>query len=285
MTALGKILAIFVFLFSLVWCGLVVTGHVSRTNWKAAYEAERQRSVAAAAAATGFKDEMDKQAKAHAAQIALLTNDVKTRDTQIANLNNANQQHLNANQQMATLINQMTKTNDLTQANLKQANTQNDLLFTKNAQVEKERDTALTAQKNAEANALAIQLQADGIKKQNERYQNQLIAMNDQLKDLRSGANRPGGARVVPVPEGVRATVDKVFDGYVSINLGADAEIREGAELDVVRYGDKPEYLGKITITQVEPKAAVGQFVSKQGPTAKGDALPKAGDTVMKIGK
>ena len=40
---------------------------------------------------------------------------------------------------------------------------------------------------------------------------------------------------------------------------------------------------GKVRITQVSPKESVGQFVSKDGPTAKGDALPKVGDTVMKI--
>jgi hypothetical protein len=284
MTALGKILAIFVFLFSLVWCGLVVTGHVTRTNWKTAYEAERKRSQDAATAANDMKAELDKQAKAHAAQVAILTNDIKTHDTQIANLNLSNQNQNNANQLLLTANDKLTKAIELNQANLTQANKQNSLLFDKNALVEKERDTALTAQKNAEANALAIQLVADGIKKQNERYQNQLITLADQLKDLKSGANRPG-TRVVPVPEGVRGTVEKVFDGYVSITLGADAEIREGAELDVVRYGDKPEYLGKLTITQVEPKAAVGQFQSKDGPTAKGDALPRAGDTVMKIGK
>jgi len=283
MTALGKILAIFVFLLSLVWCGLVVTGHVTRTNWKAEAEAYRKKAAEAAGAANDMKAELDRQAKANSAQVALLTNDIKSLKDQVANLNTANQNQNTANQQLLTALNKATKDNELTLANLKQANTQNDLLFTKNAQIEKDRDTALTAQKNAEANALAVKLEADGIKKQNERYQNQLIAMNDRLRDMQSGANRPGGARVVPVPEGIRATIDKVFDGYVSISLGADAEIREGAELDVVRYGDKPEYLGTITITQVEPKAAVGQFVSKQGPTAKGDALPKAGDAVLKI--
>ncbi|HEY2784174.1 MAG TPA: hypothetical protein VGJ05_04290 [Fimbriiglobus sp.] len=283
MTALGKILAIFVLLLSLVWCGLVVSGHVARTNWKTEAEKYRKSAQEAATAANEARAEMDKQAKAYAGQIAILTGDKKSLAAQIATLDTTNQKQNGDIQQLLTLLNKYKTDSALAQANLTQAGKQNDILFTKQAETEKQRDNALTAQKNAEANALSIKLEADGIKKQNERYQNQLITQADQLRDLRTGGNRPGGARVVPVPESIRGTVDRVNGEYVSISVGADADVREGAVLDVVRYGDKPMYLGSLTITEVQPKKSVGLFQSKDGPTAKGDALPKSGDTVMKI--
>src|SRR5262245_9425459 len=140
MTALGKILAIFVFLFSLVWCGLVVTGHVTRTNWKAAFEAERKKHQETAAAATDARAELDRQGKAHAAQVAALTNDIKTLKEQNNTLNVANQNQNNANQGLLTVNNKLTKENAIAQANLTQANTQNDLLFERSARVETERN-------------------------------------------------------------------------------------------------------------------------------------------------
>jgi hypothetical protein len=88
---------------------------------------------------------------------------------------------------------------------------------------------------------------------------------------------------VVPVPEGLRATVEKVEGDFVTISLGADALIRAGAVLDVVRYGDQATYLGTLTVSHVSPKEASGQFSAKDGPTAKGAALPRVGDTVLKI--
>jgi hypothetical protein len=187
------------------------------------------------------------------------------------------------NQVLQARATSQTASNALAEANLKQANLQNDILTDHTVKVAKERDDALVAQKNAEALELKTRLEANGFKQQNERFQNQIITLNERVRDILSGANRPGATRVVPVPEGIRATVEKVEGDFVTISLGADALIREGAVLDVVRYGDQATYLGTITVSHVSPKEASGQFASKDGPNAKGAALPRSGDTVIKI--
>ncbi len=80
------------------------------------------------------------------------------------------------------------------------------------------------------------------------------------------------------VPEGFRGTVTAVDGDLITITPGADAGLKKGMSLDVSRASTSPaKYLGKVTILSVNPKEAVGRFVStKAKPTT--DDEPKTGD-------
>jgi hypothetical protein len=277
MTILGKTLAIFVFLLSLIWCGLVITGHVTRVNWKTEADTYRKKAQEAAAAAAEWKAELEKFKAASAGDLNAKTAEIAKLNTQVANLEKSLSGLQTNFQAKLTNEQKLTSNTELAQANLVAAGKQNDMLFDARAKTETERDTALRAQKAAEASELQAKLESEAIKKQNESFQNKVIELSQSLKDLKSGANKPGAVRVVPVPEDIRGTVSKVSGEYIQINLGADASLAEGAVLDVVRYGDKPMYLGTITLVQVSTKDAVGQF------TKKGEVAPKAGDSVIKL--
>jgi hypothetical protein len=83
-----------------------------------------------------------------------------------------------------------------------------------------------------------------------------------------------------PPPKDVRGVVTATNkNGLAQISVGSDNGVSVGNELDVFRVNPEnplaSQYLGKLRVTRVEPKAAVGQFVA-----AGREKLPKEGDEV-----
>lgn len=66
-------------------------------------------------------------------------------------------------------------------------------------------------------------------------------------------------------------------DGLTVISLGADEGMSVGQELFVYRDGNTPVYLGKLTLSVVEAKMALGSFSSRKGVEA---TRLQEGDTV-----
>jgi hypothetical protein len=282
MTILGKILLFFVLILSLIWTGLTVNAYVTRTNW--ANDAKKWKDQAELA-----KQSADYQRKlaedtrnAAAAQIATLRTTISSLQ---GNLDAQTKSAAEARQQLA----QMQDANmagdpqaKLLQANIAKLQKQVDLLQASLNTMEKTANEAVVAAEKAKGDALRADIERNDARRRADELQEIVFNLRDQVSLARSG-DRGGNSRLAP-PDDFRATVTKVDGDLVEINLGANAKLQRGAVLSVSRHTPAPKYLGTITITQVDPHGAVGQFSPPSGVTRPNPAdLPKAGDIVSVV--
>jgi hypothetical protein len=78
-----------------------------------------------------------------------------------------------------------------------------------------------------------------------------------------------------PRADRIEGKVTAVNEGLLKLNIGSDAGLKKGQELDVIRLEPKPLYLGKVKVVSVEPKEAVAQLIGAPKETIK------VGDQVM----
>jgi hypothetical protein len=114
-----------------------------------------------------------------------------------------------------------------------------------------------------------------------------LQARNEQLMkrlgELEKALTKPKAAppkeesRAIPAG-GIQGKITRLDDrsGLFQIDIGFDAGLRSGDNLDVFRKQPEPKYLGTLRIMQVKTRSAAGQFV----PAAGQNTLPQAGDDV-----
>jgi len=67
---------------------------------------------------------------------------------------------------------------------------------------------------------------------------------------------------VKPPPNNLEGTVREVKDNLVLIDVGADAGLAKGHELELFRMQPQPRYLGRVRILEVRAGEAVGQLVN-----------------------
>lgn len=70
----------------------------------------------------------------------------------------------------------------------------------------------------------------------------------------------------VPLVQGEVVMTQKARRGgreYVEVSVGSDDGLTEGAKMYVYRTGERPQYLGEIQLTRVNPDSAVGIVVEK----------------------
>ena len=279
MTALGKMMVVFVFLLSLVWAGLVVNTWATRTNWKA--EAEKQSKIAkenyegakslaeqskAERAALEAKvaamqanverlqlqnvEERDLKTKIYAAYEAKLIVD-RTGDGKIAELTT----------EIAKLQNQV----DVQSTNLKTMEA--DL----NAQV---RET----EKNKNLKDEAVR----SANESKERADSLTVKLQNQQDKMGAG----GAGNVRPLaPEGFRGTVTGFEAGFVQMTPGLNSGLKPGMTLMVTRSKGGKNYIGTILVGDiVEQGTAVGTWTAPsyvKKPT--GDDFPQAGDEIVPL--
>lgn len=284
MTAIGKIMVVFVFLLSLIWAGLVVNTWATRTNWKA--EADKQNKIA--------KENYD-GAKALAEQAKA---DRSASDSKVAAL------QANVDRQQQQLVEQREQYNKLYAAydtklkadregDKKVADLTIDIMKLQN-----ERDLLDKNLKKMEAdlNAQVIVTEANRNQKEEalraaaaEKQRADLLVTKLQLKEEELAAAKSGGKgnlRPLP-PEGFRGTV-LAFAGsdIVEISPGINAGLKEGMLLTIRRTEGAKNYIGAILIESTDPDKAVGKWVKPFSvKVAKGDDFPKAGDEVVPMNK
>ena len=282
MTALGKTLTVFVFLLSLVWCWLTVNAYATRTNWVTQAKQAQVHMQSAVDRAREMEQENRNLIALSEAQAKKLADTIEEQKSTIAKLQTDN----------AAIKAQFDK-----KLAAEKADENKTALSIKNEQATLEQLNALKANKDAiegklidatrneqaaKNDALQQKLEAESLRARNETIELQLAQLQELYRDSRlgRGGNAPGGGPVVPVPANIRATVKSISsDGLVTISLGADAGLVRGAVLDVARLSTT-KYLGKLRLSLVDPKEAVGVFESAFGVRATGDNLPKVGDLV-----
>jgi hypothetical protein len=286
MTILGKILVFVVLVLSLLWTFLTASAFSARTNWQATAKRYQDEAQKAATAATAMKAQLDAEREASLEQVRVIREDrdryasttdliTKDREKLLTQYNELLEATKKQSAEAAPLIGQKEKL--IAEVGLKDEQIRakdaeiNQLTLVKEAAVVKAGERTLeAAAQTARANRLADQVQT----------LQEALAARGAAGQARPG--QPAGPRS-PAPAGFRASVvsAQAIGGevFVTINQGLDAGLQKNTELTVQRLSGGGQYLGRLVITEVNPKDAVGKFViPNRRPTAAD--YPRAGDTV-----
>lgn len=295
MTWVGKILAVLVLVLALAWMWFTASVYVARTNWKNDRDAWKKLYEEAKTARTAELDSYRNEKAGLEAELLAMKTANQGLAAQVAKLNGANEATTKAN---ATL-NKTISENDIKatelQANLTAAAAEVQTARKRIAELEGERVNLVVKAETAERERQAAANLTRKAETDRQLAEQRLERLSTELAEIKAvGGGTAGGAvtngftKPAPaLPEGIRGTVTKYEDGYVQLSIGIDAGLSVGSTLDIYRHDDGGKYLGTVTITNVYPKEAVGLFKSAENRPVgrlRPDQLPKAGDTVGKIG-
>jgi hypothetical protein len=288
MTVLGKILVFVILVLSLLWTFLTASAFAARTNWQAQAKRYQEEAQKAGQAATAMKTLLDAEREQSDDRARVLRADLERAEATAAQMR-ADRDTLYAAYQTLQATNQKVAAEQqplIGRAERLQAEVgiKDDQIRQKDAQL-----NALTL--SEQAAVVKANEQANVAKAQTDRA-NRLADQVQQLQEAlataasRGGLTRPGQpAEVrVPAPAAFRATVtgvQRVSDRelLVTINQGLDAGLQRNTELTLSRLTGQGQYLGRLLITQVNPKEAIGRFLPPSGKHLTSDDLPRAGDT------
>src|SRR5262249_10243928 len=146
------------------------------------------------------------------------------------------------------------------------------------AEQKTERDTRILALEKSIVDhrneAVSARIQSNSL---NEKLQKlmmqyeQLVRENYQLKASGATANMA----FKPAPAEVKGQVTGVADNLVTVSLGSDHGLSIGTILQAYRLSPDPQYLGTVTITNVETHRAAGRFTPavRNAKVMKGDTV------------
>lgn len=135
---------------------------------------------------------------------------------------------------------------------------------------------------DARSAAVQAKIQADA-------FEMRVRKLQDEMTLLKANRSLPSptdhkidlAVRSKPKPTHVQGKITAIGkDGrMLQISVGSDSGVREGQALEVFRLppmmGQRPLYLGTLSLTRVDPQASLGEF-----KPASGELRPKLGDEV-----
>ncbi|HLW67109.1 MAG TPA: hypothetical protein VKS79_17475 [Gemmataceae bacterium] len=274
MTVLGKILVFVNLVFSLAVAGLIVTVFMTRTNWRNGYdEVKKELSISEASRAAdqaSYKSIVEAKEAANTQleqKNVALQNDILALNGRVTAL----QADL---AQQKTLANTEQSNNVASTREMQKLQTERDML----AEQKTERDKRILALEKSIVDhrneAVSARIQSNSL---NERLQKMMMQVevltreNSQLKA--SGAVATNAYK--PAPVEVKGQVTGVADNLVTVSLGSDHGLSVGTILQAYRLSPSAQYLGTVTITNIETHRAAGRFT----PAVRNATIMK-GDTV-----
>ncbi|MGO9464553.1 MAG: hypothetical protein ACLQIB_24310 [Isosphaeraceae bacterium] len=277
MTFVGRILVIVIMLFSLIFLGISTVVYSTSKNWKTATQDERKK-------VDELKKKLsDAQAQKDAAAKGL--EDAKNAfDALAKNLNN----------QISTLEDQN-----------KRDNSQIQDVRGKLAVAEGNAKSALDEVEARRKETMLLRDQKSAVEKQANEFKLHQAELNDKIRELErvletatknNGDLRERVAKFstllrqnglsddiaqikgVQSPPPVQGEVTRVdpTNRRIEMSIGSDDGLVPGQEFYVFRTSPRPEYVGKIAISSVDPDQAVGKVI---GHTYQGKKI-KEGDIV-----
>ncbi len=278
MTIIGKILTVFLFLFSLVFLGFAFTINTlnkDRQTGKSWYTVAmdlRSRTVPAMQADLKARDE---ELAALRGQIATLSNEIKSMKD---NVSKEVDQKNNEVQRARTEADAAKRAFEKSQIDLRAALEELDKRrqeVTRVYETIKQKNSELAQLTTDKTNAMNLKTQfevaASSLAARNQSMELQIKDLTEQVESLQVMLNDPTKrvtsktaplGDVVPVPNDVEGIVKAVGQGgLVSISIGSDAGLLRGHTLEVFRLKPTPMYLGRLTIREVSPHEAVGQII------------------------
>jgi hypothetical protein len=274
MTVLGKILVFINLVFSLVVAALIVTVFMTRTNWRNGYdevnkelkisEAARQADSSAMKSLVEAKEAANAQLEQ---QIAALKNDNLAKDGQIT--------ALNANLAQRDQVARTEEANNVASTKeMQKLQVERDMLAEQKTEAYRRilaLEKSIVDHRNE---AVSARIQANSLNERAQKLMMQVEVLtreNGQLKA--SGAVASSAYK--PAPVEVKGQVTGVADNLVTVSLGSDHGLSVGTILQAYRLSPSPQYLGTVTITNIETHRAAGRFT----PAVRNATISK-GDTV-----
>jgi uncharacterized phage infection (PIP) family protein YhgE len=281
MTFVGKILVIVIMAFALLFLGLSTVVFTTHTNWKEAIDKPE----------TGWKAKVDKLTKQSNQLTAELGNSQQS-------LAKAVDEHKQQNTLNESRIAKLDEENKARQNELRESQKQVE-------SAEQSAKTALLEADERRKETDRLREQKSAIDKIANDFKLQQTELNDKIrelermnktldensKDLRDKAARFStllrrnglsddistikGTESPPLVEGAVARVDAT-NSRLEITIGSDDGVAVGHEFYLFRLKPRPEYLGKVKITSVDPDQAVAKVI---GNTIQGKKIQE-GDIV-----
>jgi hypothetical protein len=300
MTWLGKILTIVIFLGALVWAYFTVQNYVLRTNWKV----ERDKYKDAYDKMRAARDEDYKRHLATEEELRRLTAYERTRTASLSKtVETLSANAKKANTAFASLQAEFEK-GDINavkaQANITALNSELDALRKRNYQLEDNAVNLTVAAEKAKAEMVRAQNSerlAQSIAAENAK---KVEDLQTRVTELRATGGAGTGAATVlntinkpapPVLANLRGEVTGVAGDLLTIDIGIDAGLAVGTELQIDRFdGAKSRHLGTVRVTDafnLYPKQAVVKFTPASGrplERLRPEELPKEHDVVRPIG-
>jgi hypothetical protein len=269
MTILGKILAIFVFLFSLIWFGLTVNLYATRAAWKKAYESAREDAERNAKDTKDLKAQVQLERAAIAGREQAAAQSVAAVAVQLKDTQERYQQLLANANKVADTTAAFTPQLREYDALIKKAQDQVDNLTTANVTMSSDRDKYAKDAQLA-TNAANDSALREGIMKRALEAKTDLITRLQEEKV---------GTGVVGAEGKFRGEIGQVSGDIVSFNGGLNAGVKVGSTYKVTRATD-PFFVGTVTVTVSDPTVSAGVFTPAANQRLTGKYVPKAGDTV-----
>jgi hypothetical protein len=279
MTVLGKIFVFMNLVFSLVTAGLIVMVYTTRTNWNDAYKKVLATNTVVRAQADADVQAAKDETAAKEKQVQALNRNVQELQAQVkAETAKADGARAELNTLRQTQIGSQTNVQGLTEE-----------LSRRKTEVENlqrllgERDKKISEIDHQMAllrdEAVRFRVQWEQARDRNNSLLQQVEALTREVAQLRAqlgggATTTAGGQQVVPKPEDLRGTIQRVEGDLATITPGSDAGVAVDQELTVFRLHPRPEYLGRIRILSVSPHEAVGRLIGpKKAQIKKGDEI------------
>ncbi len=277
MTFVGRILVIAIMAFAILFLGVSTVVFTTEKNWKEAKEKEtkkvgelQKKLTDAQAEITGVKKSLDEAKGTHQTEmktaqdkIAALEADIKSQSDQATKANTA----LGVAEQNAKIA-------------LQEATSykeESDKLRSQKADVEKQANEYKLRQTELNDKIRELARVLDTAKKNADDLRKRNGSLSTALRShgLSDDVSQYTALEAPPEVEGEIKRVDRM-NKKVELTIGSDDGLVVGHELYLFRVKPRPEFIGKIKITSVDPDQAVGQVV---GTTVQGKKIQE-GDIV-----
>jgi hypothetical protein len=278
MTFVGKMLAIAVTLFSIVFMGFAVSVFAARTNWRQKYldenatvqkvkkerDALSQRSADLTAA---VKQESD----AHKAEREGLHNELKTQRENYDKL-------LDSWKDDRLKVTEQTNRANLAVADLEERRKETDRLRELVRTLQGEKEKAMNEKFKAEQDLITRNSEFENAMarlKETEQRAGELDAVLKSYGLSAETAEAKANIKRNPPPvEGVVLKVDPQGK-FVEISIGSDDGLRKEHRLQVYRVNPQGKFVGTIEIVEVDADQAVARILPefRQGTIQKGDLV------------
>jgi len=269
MTAFGKLLVIMNFLFAALTGALIIYVFTTRANWVGAHQHAAAQAKAAEAAYKAERAAHENDIKQKDATLEEMKKQLDQLNGRVAVAQGDAQKAQEAADKMVNINRTATTQSEAAQAELKQIREERDVLEKEKAalraqvvkiqgELDKQRGDAV----QSELRAKNMEQKANNLLRQVE----ELTVRNRELEANVSTGTGTGGAPSIlegvakPAPPGVRGKVTAVGttgSGFAQVNIGSDSGLSKGNVLIVYRG---MEYVGDLTLMEVNAKAAVGTF-------------------------
>jgi hypothetical protein len=284
MTVLGKILVFVVLVLSLLWTFLTASTFAARTNWQDRAKKYQEEAQKAGTAATNMKGLLDAERDVADERVRVIKED---RDRYLAQVQLIKDER---DKLKASLDAQLATNQKVTAEQgplLGRAEKLAAEVALKDDQIRKKDEDINRLTLSEQAAVVRANERANEAKAQKERADrlaDDVKRLSDQIETIKLSGGRPtvAGSVRVPAPSGFRASVTGIdqISGvtYITINQGLDAGLQKNTELTLQRLTGGGQYLGRLLITQVDPKQAIGTFIPPAGRRLTPADLPRSGD-------